>query len=579
MTDGRVAPSRPSPARRRLPVVLVVLWPAVAQALVVAAFGESMLLWDEFVYVEPLRAIGEGRPWLHWIWHQHNEHRIVWTKLLLFAHAGVSRWNPVVEMYASALMMGVISWGIWRLYQDSGRARPAYFIPVALLLSSLAQYVNMLYGMQTCHYFSIAGMVWAMVFLARDAWRSVIAAALLAGAATVSTLNAIVIWPIGFVVLFLTRRPWPRWAAWAAALAGCTFAYFWHYDSPGHRPDWSSAGALSSLDAFLMNVGQPLAAGEASWSRGLGLMTLTAMGVMWAGVWSLKRRESQAGLVALSLMSVGTAAAIAAMRSPLGAGAALESKYVTYSTLGLIGAYLGLASLPRFRGQRELVAGLTVVVCVGTIVANRHGLQGAHAWQRSRRHARYLLQTMEMQPDESLGSVFFPSRIREATAYLRGARLGPFRDPVDALLAPRWRDATATGPILGPVPLDAHVLCPVERLADIGVVVLPPPSEPGRGIVRVTVSADGAVVAEGEIDAATVHAPRLVRAALPTPLAGCRGKDLFIHVSSDSTDPASSLLSWTYPVYYAGVARRGSEVFDQRSLGIAFNAFSYGLVE
>jgi hypothetical protein len=120
MTDERVAPSLPSPARRRLPVVLVVLWPAVAQALVVAAFGESMLLWDEFVYVEPLRAIGEGRPWLHWIWHQHNEHRIVWTKLLLFAHAGVSRWNPVVEMYASALMMGVISWGIWRLYQDSG---------------------------------------------------------------------------------------------------------------------------------------------------------------------------------------------------------------------------------------------------------------------------------------------------------------------------------------------------------------------------------------------------------------------------------------------------------------------------
>lgn len=44
-------------------------------------------------------------------------------------------------------------------------------------------------------------------------------------------------------------------------------------------------------------------------------------------------------------------------------------------------------------------------------------------------------------------------------------------------------------------------------------------------------------------------------------------------------DPATSLQSWTYPVYYAGVTRRASAVFDQRSLGIAFNAFSYGLVD
>src|SRR4051812_2071582 len=92
-----------APRPRRWQIALLVLLPGAVQAAIVTAFGSRMFLWDEFVYVPAFREIGEGKPWLHWIWLQHNEHRIVWTKLLFFAHAGFSGWNPLVEMYVSAL--------------------------------------------------------------------------------------------------------------------------------------------------------------------------------------------------------------------------------------------------------------------------------------------------------------------------------------------------------------------------------------------------------------------------------------------------------------------------------------------
>jgi hypothetical protein len=217
MTDDVIDAATP----RRLHVLLLVLLPAVLQGAIVAALGSRMFLYDEFFYVGAFREIGEGKPWLHWIWRQHNEHRIVWTKLVFFAHAAFSGWNPLVDMYVSALLTALIAWGIWKLYRAAGPGHPAYFIPVALLLCSLAQYMNILYALMTCHYFTMAGMVWAIVFLLRRSWTALAAAILCAFGAIVSTLNAIVIAPIGLVVLVMARQKPSRWVVWSAAMLGC----------------------------------------------------------------------------------------------------------------------------------------------------------------------------------------------------------------------------------------------------------------------------------------------------------------------------------------------------------------------
>lgn len=565
----------------RLRVLGIVLLPIVVQMLVVATFGEDTLLWDEFTYAEAFRDIGDGKPWLHWIWRQHNEHRIIWTKLLLFAHAPLSNWNPIVEMYASALLAGLVTFGLWKIYRAAGGERTLVFLPVSLLVCSLAQYMNMLYGLMTCHYFTMAGMAWSIVLLQRQTWTGLIGAVFAAFAAMVSTLNGVVLWPIGLVVLLITRQAWPRFVVWSIGIAAAVSVYFWDYDVPVSMPPVAGlpldTGARA-LQGFVVNLGLPLSAADPRWSLALGVITLIVIARVWAGVWRAAGRERYAGIVALSLIAIGCAAAVGIGRSAFGPGTALESKYVTYATLGPVAAYLGLIVLPDQRWRRPLLAAFVTVLCIGLVAANVYGFNGAAAWQQERRLTKYLLHTIDRQPDDSLSVVFVPSLVRDAAAYLRATRLGPFRHPVDVLSVPRWREGTLTAPITPATPIVARLLCPVETLHDLDLAVGRPPNAPGASQLRVIVQVDGAVAARQEIDERTLRPFQVIRIDLADPIRDCRGKELVVEVSSDTTNAAAAVQSWLYPAFYAGVVRQGDGVVDQRSLGIFFNAVSYGLM-
>ena len=140
-------------------------------------------------------------------------------------------------------------------------------------------------------------------------------------------------------------------------------------------------------------------------------------------------------------------------------------------------------------------------------------------------------------------------------------------------MPPRWRDGALTGALVRSAPLEAHLICPVDTLEDVGVIVGPPSGGGGAGAVHLVVKAGLAVVAEGRLESSVVTAPRYVRATLDPPLRACRGTDLVIQVSGDTDAPVSAMVGWTYPVYYPGVVRQAGRVFELRSLGVAFNAF------
>ncbi len=562
---------------RRWQVLILVLLPAVLQAATVWRFGSRMFLWDEFVYVPAFRAIGQGKPWVFWIWSQHNEHRIVWTKLVMFAHAGLSGWNPMVDMYVSALLTALIAGGIWKLYRAAGAGPPAFFIPVALLLCSLAQYMNILYGLMTCHYFTLAGMIWTIVFLLRDTNAGLAAAIACAFGAMVSTMNAMIIVPIGLAVIVMTGQTPARAGTWIAVTLACGLAYFSGYRQP-HTPsaDLASLAAIrQAADTFVVCLGSPLASGSVAWSRALGVMTAGAIGFLCVGVRAFGTR-GHAGLVALGFIGVGCAAAVGLGRSAAGSAVGLESKYVAYSTLALIAPYLGLASLRGLPARRGILAAFTVVIGIGLTTANAAGLENARAWQKARRQAAYLLQTIEMQPDDNLTSIYTLPELRDDAAYLRATRLGPFAETVDALMPPRWREGTPTDPITVDSPVRAHLVCPVDTLVDVGLVVSP---ARGSGALDVTVTAGGRVVGRGRLAQEHGLPSQYVRVTLDSPLRNCRGTDLIVEATSAATDVEGAFSAWTYPVYDAGVTRQGGRVVDRRSLGITFNAFSYGLID
>src|SRR5262245_20552122 len=149
---------------KRVALALVIT-PLLLPFLLIATLGVEMLLWDEFYYTDFVRAVREGTPWFHWIWLQHNEHRVVPMKLVMIPNALFFHWSRTAEMYVSAVLCCLVVLGLWRLYRRSGGSDLLLFAPVAWLTCSVSQYENLLYGMMTCHWFTVLGIVWALVCL------------------------------------------------------------------------------------------------------------------------------------------------------------------------------------------------------------------------------------------------------------------------------------------------------------------------------------------------------------------------------------------------------------------------------
>jgi hypothetical protein len=266
---------------------------------------------------------------------------------------------------------------------------------------------------------------------------------------------------------------------------------------------------------------------------------------------------------------------VAIGRSAHDPAAVFESKYVTYASLTPMAVYLiavAQAAAIRRRGAAVFFGG---VVAVGLVAANVYGFAGAGAWQQERRQARYLLQTIDRQPDARLATIYDPRQLRVAAHYLASKRFGPFRHSVDALMpvaAVPPDGARPTRTIGTTAAIQQQLICPVDVLDDISVAVSRSVDAPA-GTIAIVLSVAGRRVAERSIESNTLPGSGWLTLRLETPVRPCRGETMLFELSGPDE---ARVHAWTHPPYYAGVLRQADHV-EQRNLGLAFNSMRAGL--
>ncbi|MEO6326406.1 MAG: hypothetical protein ABIT01_16270 [Thermoanaerobaculia bacterium] len=576
MTGPQPDGSRPS--RSRL-LPLFVVAPVAVQAAIVAVFGQAVQAWDEYYYADLFVDIGHGRPWLWWMFRQHNEHRIVWTKMAMLGLGYFTDWNPVAEMYVSAVLVGLVAFGIWNLYRTAVDEPAWRFWPVPLLLCIPAQHMNMLYGLMTCHYFTVAGMVWTLVFLLRKTRRSFVAAIAASFVALFSTLNGIIVFPIGFVVLCLNRQSVARRRAWLLASATLVAAYFSKYQVPApHQPtEWTLDAAVRIALAALTSLGSPFAGSSIRWSIVVGVaMTLLIVMALF-GTLATAKWTAHAGLIGLTLIGVGSAAVIGLGRYRFGLEGAAESKYVTYTIFAMIGIVLSLAGQRNSQFGRTLLLACGWLVGVGWVVAAVTAYPRMEAWGRTRRLHRYEIQNIQTQPDENLRDVYHLSEVRRIAACLQAAKLGPCRKRVDALLVARPLEGLPTKAIVRGSELVSKILCPVDTLRDVGVLITPAAAG-GQGVLNIDIDANDRKIVGAVVELRAMRGSTWVPVRLSAGLAVRRGDLLVVRVSSDSATGAGAPRAMSFPVYSSQITRQGGALLAGRDLGLAFNGFANGLL-
>lgn len=569
--------------RRRAAWVLVAT-PVLLPFLAIALLGVDMLLWDEFFYVDFVQAVREGGSWLPRILMQHNEHRVVAMKLVMIPNALFLDWSRKAEMYFSAFLGILIVLGLWRLYRRSGGNDLLLFAPVAWLACSLAAYENLLYGMMTCHYFTVLGIVWALVCLDGPGPGRFAGAVLLGLLASYSIINGFLIWPAGlFLLLARGRRPAVA-VAWLLAGVAAVALYLRNFQMPGGRPplDISVATVAKMALNGLISLGAPLAAGSVSWGFVMGVL-LSAVAAATLFSWWRSGRErlrEQALPAALFLVGLLSTAMVAVGRT--GMIPALQSRYIAYSSLAVIGAYLLLCTtLWRRRqepGASPWFMGVLALLSFGLVAANLDGFDKARDWRQARLQERFLLQTFEQRTDAELASLYFNPPLRQLAAYLRKERLGPFSVPQDQLLLRNWREGRVLGEILPGRPVEQTLVCPVGELHDLAVPIATL-GRPNTARVVLTVESEGRPIATLSVPASELPASGWTEIPMSEPLPDCEGREIRIRAESPDAVPGNAVSLWTYPVYYQGELRQGGGPVPDRALGLTLNGFHSGALQ
>lgn len=405
-------------------------------------FSVDYPYYDQWDFVPFLEKAHTGQ--LTWgdFWAQHNEHRLVFPRLVLLALALWSRWDIHWEMGAS-LFFAVLTWAVICAQAKSGGRRvhegpnTAVLLMFTLLVFSMSQWQNWFLGWQVQEFMNVLAAVLTFVALSWGGLGGLVLAGVCAVVASFSFANGVLAWPVGLVMLLLQYRERGRWArfeliGWIVAGVVVTGAYLRGYETPAYHPGLSSAlgQPLECVLYVLAYLGQPVWNFDPFISLLLGgggvLLWLTSTTQLLAcGV----PRRHLLPWFGMALYAVATAAMTALGRVDSGLDQAMSSRYVTMANL----LWVAVAVQSYWAGRvsdgpllRRALPYKVGVLCALLVVAS---LAGAYRWAgRCQAYRGLRVDVLQGFDEERLRTIYPPNPqvIVERREVLRRLGLGIF---------------------------------------------------------------------------------------------------------------------------------------------------------
>jgi len=292
------------------------------------------------------------------LWAQHNENRIFFPNLIVLVLARVTSFNTQIEEYLSTLML-IVATGllIWAHRRRAPTTPWLYYCPVAILALSIVQYENMLEGFQMawCLVYLSLAVVIVLIDRASLTWIA-FAGAIIAGVVgSFSSLQGLLIWVAGLVLLYHRQRRAPFVIVWIVSAVVSIVVYFHNFNTSEGSPSHAYAfqHPLAAMKFFVFAVGDVLGYAQQNAKPGnpgvlifgVALLILALFTLVLYGV---RRDRSGAAPIGVALICVGLlfAAMITEGRVIFGLPAASQSRYTTFDLLVPIGIFLALLIRP-----------------------------------------------------------------------------------------------------------------------------------------------------------------------------------------------------------------------------------------
>jgi hypothetical protein len=320
----------------------------------VDAYGVNVPYEDTWNGTLPLlRAFTDGRLQLAALWAPHNENRMLVANFIGLLIDSATRMNERADMLVSGSLLLLALVAILAMATRTLRLRPLWLVPVAFLVMGLVQWENILWAFQLAWmlvlFLCVSGL--AAIEWWRGKWPGLAVPMALALLASYSSLQGLLIWPVGLYYGWAVGWSRARAAVWSAVAVGATAVYWWHFGPVG--TPWRPLLLLKEPSIAARFVGFLLGDVFDFHQLLLGGVTLvTALLVGSVAVFDGELRRALRLPLALVGMALGFDVLVTIGRLPLGLAAAGASRYTPYNLWLLSG--LWLAAVVLLRDHREV---------------------------------------------------------------------------------------------------------------------------------------------------------------------------------------------------------------------------------
>jgi hypothetical protein len=410
-------------------------------------------MWNGYLHFYTNTSQGNWQAW----WSQHNEHRIVLSRILFWLDIACFRGAGVFLLVVNALLLALISAlfaVMWRV-ASGGQTAFVSGLLVAWLWSWM-NHENLTWGFQSQFFLVLLLPLAGLCALSRsvagnsrlDSW---FIAACAAGVLAVGSMaNGIFALPAMAVYVALARLGASRFLMLCCLAAICCVSYFHGYEAPGHHQTASAGLVTKPLHIFafvLLYLGSPFYFIAERFGCGAVVGCLSG-GVLlgasaWTGLRAIKGGNEQKLSLALMVFNgfvLASAFATAAGRVGFGLDAAVTSRYTLSSLMAW--AALLVANARPLTCSSALVSRCLTVACFAVII----GLLPLQLYAlRSRRHELFgrqvaaLALELGVNDDLEIKRVWHDSRVAlEHVFFPRAADLSifgwePIRDAGDRI--------------------------------------------------------------------------------------------------------------------------------------------------
>ena len=330
--------------------------PALGALAFVLRYGVDVPFYDQWIAEAPLfEKVWQHRWTVGDFWAQHNEHRIVFPKLLYVALAWFTQWNVRAELVATWALVCVTSFAIYRCQRSTagvGTApRMLQLLLANVLLFSPAPFETWLWGINVQNILAVTCAVSSLAVACSEARFGARMAGCIALAviATFSTLGGLLSWFLPLPLLFVDRGDGDgrsrRVGAvmWGVALACTTLLYFHAYEKPPGHPSLADAlrAPADATEFLLIYAGNILTPLSHAHYMALAKIIGGVLVILYAAAcghlvlrWHDRRLVHRSLVwILVGLYAVLNGVLITVGRLGFGPSAATWSRYETYSEL------------------------------------------------------------------------------------------------------------------------------------------------------------------------------------------------------------------------------------------------------